>query len=94
MAAERIPPIVRPSAHPPTDAPLDRAAASSGGLLPRKQGKIARLLRLASFVVVGGVIGYGFHRIVGCPTGTCPISASPYVSTLYGAVIGFLLSRP
>lgn len=51
------------------------------------------LLRLALFVMVGGVVGYGYHRIVGCRTGTCPITANPYVSTLYGALMGFLLSN-
>lgn len=41
-------------------------------------------------IVLGAVLGYAYHRIVGCRTGTCPITASPYISTLYGALIGFL----
>lgn len=49
-------------------------------------------LRLALFVVIGAVLGYGYHRLVGCRTGACPITANPYVSTLYGALMGYLLS--
>ena len=49
-------------------------------------------LRLALFVVIGAVLGYGYYRFVGCRTGACPITANPYISTLYGALMGYLLS--
>lgn len=49
-------------------------------------------LRLVLFVVIGAALGFGYHRIVGCRTGTCPITANPYISTLYGALLGYLLS--
>lgn len=40
---------------------------------------------------LGAVAGYGFHRGVGCRSGACAIWSSPYVSTLYGGVLGYLL---
>ncbi len=49
-------------------------------------------LRRALFIVVGAALGFGYHRLVGCRTGACAITANPYLSTLYGAVIGYLLS--
>jgi hypothetical protein len=49
-------------------------------------------LRIILFVLGGAVLGFGFHRVIGCRTGACPITANPYVSTLYGALVGFLLS--
>lgn len=49
-------------------------------------------LRLAAFVVVGALAGYGWHRLVGCRSGACPITANPYVSTVWGAVVGFMAS--
>ncbi len=42
-------------------------------------------IRLA---VVGGAVGYAAYRFIGCCTGACPITASPYVSVIGGAVIG------
>jgi len=50
------------------------------------------LLRIALFVVGGAVIGFAYQRLVGCRTGTCPITSNPYVATLYGAFVGYLAS--
>ena len=49
-------------------------------------------LRLLFFVIGGAVAGFAYQRLVGCRTGTCPITSNPYASTLYGAVIGYLVS--
>ena len=43
-------------------------------------------------LVVGAALGYGYHRFVGCSSGACPITANPYISTVYGAVMGYLAS--
>jgi len=51
------------------------------------------LIRTVVSVVLGAGLGFALHRIVGCRSGACPIWASPYVSTIYGALLGFLLSR-
>jgi len=50
------------------------------------------ILKLALGVVVGGVLGYAYYRFVGCSTGSCPITSNPWISTSYGAVMGFLVS--
>ncbi|MBN2573962.1 MAG: YtxH domain-containing protein [Deltaproteobacteria bacterium] len=47
-------------------------------------------LYTVAYVVAGGLIGFAYHKLVGCRTGACPITASPYISTIYGAVVGFL----
>lgn len=49
-------------------------------------------LRIALFIIGGAVLGFAYHRLVGCRTGACAITANPYVSTLYGAFMGYLLS--
>jgi hypothetical protein len=49
-------------------------------------------LKLVAFVVLGAVAGLAYNRFVGCRTGACPLTANPYVSTLYGALLGYLVS--
>ncbi|MCL4510719.1 MAG: DUF6132 family protein [Bacteroidetes bacterium] len=43
------------------------------------------------FVVVGAIAGYAYYHFIGCATGTCPITGNPYVSTMYGGLMGFTL---
>ena len=46
--------------------------------------------------IVGGLIGAGagylYYRLVGCPNGTCPITSNPYMSSIYGSVLGLLVA--
>ncbi|MDD2961555.1 MAG: hypothetical protein PHR45_05685 [Muribaculaceae bacterium] len=42
-------------------------------------------------VVVGAIGGYLYWSLVGCASGTCPITASPINSTIVGAILGGLL---
>lgn len=52
-----------------------------------------RTMKLALFVLGGAVAGYLYYRLVGCRSGACPITSSPIISTIYGAMLGFLLGR-
>jgi len=42
-------------------------------------------------VIIGGIGGYLYWLKVGCSTGTCPITSSPVMSTLWGALLGAML---
>jgi hypothetical protein len=64
----------------------------SAALQPRRK-ESDLLVRTILSVVLGAGVGFGLHRFVGCRTGACPIWASPFASTAYGALLGFLLSR-
>lgn len=48
--------------------------------------------RVIWFVLGGAVLGFGYQRLVGCRTGACAIASNPYLATLYGAFVGYLLS--
>jgi hypothetical protein len=42
-------------------------------------------------VILGAAGGYLYYAFVGCASGTCAITSSPTISTLYGALMGGLL---
>lgn len=42
-------------------------------------------------VALGALGGFLYWYFVGCASGTCPITASPVNSTLWGAVMGGLV---
>jgi len=42
-------------------------------------------------ILIGGIAGYLYYRLVGCANGTCMITSKPINSTLYGALMGYLL---
>lgn len=44
-------------------------------------------------IVVGGILGFLYYKIVGCPSGTCPITSKPINTIIYGAVMGLLISN-
>lgn len=45
-------------------------------------------------VLAGAVLGFSYYFFIGCRTGSCPITGSPYISTLYGALIGLVWTIP
>ena len=70
---------------PPDIAPSDSAKVEA----PAQERKQNMLLHTILYVAGGAAVGFGYHKIVGCSSGACPITANPYISTLYGALVGF-----
>lgn len=50
------------------------------------------ILKLIIGTVIGGFLGFLYYKKVGCPSGSCPITSNKYASTIYGALLGFMLS--
>jgi len=42
-------------------------------------------------LIIGAVGGYIYYIEIGCKSGTCPLTSNPYMSVLWGAVMGYLL---
>lgn len=49
-------------------------------------------LRVVISVVVGGGLGFAYYKFIGCRSGACPLTGNPYISTLYGALLGYIWS--
>ena len=41
-------------------------------------------------IVVGAAGGFIYYRNVGCSTGSCLITSNPWLTILWGAMIGYL----
>lgn len=50
------------------------------------------IVRAIIGIIIGGVLGFFYYKKVGCPSGSCPITSNPYSSTIYGVVMGLLIS--
>jgi hypothetical protein len=42
--------------------------------------------------IAGAVIGYCYYKLIGCSTGSCPITSHPINSMLYFSLLGILFS--
>ena len=43
-------------------------------------------------ITLGAVAGFLYWKFIGCSSGTCMITSKPINSTLYGAIMGFLVA--
>jgi F0F1-type ATP synthase assembly protein I len=43
-------------------------------------------------ILLGGMAGWLYWNYVGCASGTCAITSKPINSTLYGALMGYLVA--
>ena len=53
---------------------------------------ISRIIKILP-VIIGAAGGYAYYYYIGCASGTCPITSNPFISTAYGSLIGFLISK-
>lgn len=55
--------------------------------------RVLKIIPVFSLIGLGvGIIGgYLYFYFIGCNSGSCTITSNPYMSTLWGAVLGYLL---
>ena len=53
-----------------------------------------RLIKLGAGFITGAALGFAYWYFIGCNSGTCAITSSPVNSTLYGAMMGLVISYP
>ena len=58
----------------------------------KRAGEILKEQVLALIgIILGAIGGYLYWHYIGCVSGTCPITSSPIMSTIWGALLGGLL---
>ncbi len=53
-------------------------------------GRGLKMIGVLIGISAGAALGYAYYRLVGCSTGACPITSNPWISSVYGAMIGGL----
>lgn len=43
-------------------------------------------------IILGSISGFAYYFYIGCTSGTCPITSNPYISIIYGGVVGYLIT--
>jgi len=41
---------------------------------------------------MGAALGFAYYRFIGCQSGACPLTSNPWISSGYGALIGFIFT--
>jgi hypothetical protein len=54
--------------------------------------QVVMIIKVVLGVLAGGLLGFGYYKLIGCPTGGCPLTSNPWTSTLYGMVVGALVA--
>ena len=44
-------------------------------------------------VIIGGTLGFTYYYFIGCSSGTCAITSSPYNSIIMGGLFGLLITN-
>ncbi|MEN8192298.1 MAG: DUF6132 family protein [Bacteroidota bacterium] len=45
-------------------------------------------------ILIGAGLGFAYYYYIGCYSGTCAITSNPYISIVYGGLIGYLFTFP
>ena len=56
------------------------------------QSFIKKNLRNIVGMLLGAIAGWMYWNFIGCTSGTCAITSKPINSTLYGALMGYLVA--
>ncbi len=41
--------------------------------------------------IIGGLLGFAYYKLVGCSSGSCPITSNPWALIGYGAFVGLMI---
>ncbi len=57
-----------------------------------KENKKKRIVITVIGLAAGAILGYAYYYFIGCNSGSCSITSSPWSSVLYGMLVGGVLT--
>lgn len=48
-------------------------------------------MKRIGLIAAGAGLGFAYYYLIGCTSGSCPITSNPFISTAYGALMGAVL---
>jgi hypothetical protein len=60
--------------------------------LAAREERMHMLIKLIIGAAVGGGLGFAYYKFIGCSTGACPLTSNPWISSIYGALLGALIA--
>jgi len=63
----------------------------NGRKFPFRVSSKKYLTIIAAFTLVGVGGGFAYYWFIGCNTGGCAITSSPYMSMIWGGMMGYLV---
>ena len=70
---------------------MENACETKASCMQKMMQRIKVLIPEIIGLAVGAAGGLIYYKVVGCSTGTCPITSNPWISTIWGAVMGYLV---
>ena len=71
---------------------MDNTCETKSACSVKLKEKIRGNIPALAGTLMGAISGYVYYRFAGCSTGTCPITSNPWISALWGAVLGNLIT--
>lgn len=70
---------------------MDNSTHTKTSFMQMIMYKIKGLIPELIGIVIGATAGFIYYKTVGCSTGSCPITSTPWLSIIWGSVMGYLL---
>jgi len=72
---------------------MDNSCETKVSCMQRVMQKIKISITEIIGLLLGAAFGYIYYKTVGCSTGACPITSNPWISSIWGSIIGYLIGN-
>lgn len=71
---------------------MDNSCESRESCIDKMKKNIKGTVPQIVGILIGAIAGYVYYAKVGCVSGTCAITSNPWMSIIWGGIIGYLVS--